>query len=123
MIREKKIIIIAALLIMVNAFNPAFAQGEIATVKYTSGDLRDPLKSLLEEEKISPVLDPAEEEVIFLPPLDVQGMVWGVEPVKAIINNEVVGKGDIILEAQILDIKKDGVYLLYKGEQFVVRPQ
>lgn len=122
MVREKIIITIAVLLIVANAFNHAFAQGEIATVKYTSGGLRDPLKNILKEEKVSPVLEPVEEEVIYLPPLYVQGMVWGVEPVKAIINNQVVGKGDVILEVQVLDIKKDGVYLLYKGEQFVIRP-
>lgn len=126
MIRKKKIIVITILLIMASLLSSAFAQGGIATIKYTSQGLRDPLKNILREDKISPALDSLKEEkeeVISLPALHVQGMVWGADPVKAIINNQVVGKGDIILEAEILDIKKDGVYLLYKGKEFVVRTQ
>lgn len=127
--RRQRVITIIVLLIsvMLNVIysSQIFAQREAGAVEYTSGELRDPLRSPLplEEEKISLPAAPVEEEVVSLPSLSVQGMVWGVEPAKAIINDEVVGIGDTILDAQVLDIKKEGVYLLYKGKEFIVKPQ
>ena len=119
---DKRVAIIAILLIgglcLLGVYDNSSAQEIPPEIEYTSYDLRDPFKSPLEEE-ITMV-----PEDIFLPEeFVVRGMVWGIEPVRAIINDEVVGKGDTILDVQVLEIKKEGVYLLYKGKKFIVKPQ
>lgn len=102
----------------------AFAQGTVTdTVEYTSGGLRDPLRSPWEIKEEAPTAPVVEEEIVSLPSFSVQGMAWGAEPAKAIINEQVLGKGDTILDAQVLDIKKDGIHLLYKGKEFIIKPQ
>ena len=53
--------------------------------------------------------------------LQVQGIVWGTEMPQAIINNTVVRVGEIIGEVEILDIRKEGVYVLYQGGQYILR--
>lgn len=123
---DKRAIIIGMLSMIILLYNNLFAQETtLRKVEYSSSDLRDPLKNPLEAEGIMTVpseLEPTED--VFLPEgFLVQGMVWGVEPTKAIINDEVVSKGDTILDAQVLDIKKDGVHLLYSGKEFIVKPQ
>lgn len=101
-------------------------------VKYTSQDLRDPFKSPFEIEMESlgePPPPPPEEQP---PPkqilsylqsrLEVQGIVWGSETPQAIINNVVLKVGEVIGGAEIIDIRKEGVYVLYEGRQYILRP-
>ncbi|RKY39241.1 MAG: hypothetical protein DRP75_02680 [Candidatus Omnitrophota bacterium] len=76
--------------------------------------LRSPLDIL---EKKMP---PPEQEKVVLPPMELQGYTWGYEA-RAIINNQVVKKGDRILGAKVLEIRKEGVVLLYKGKIFTLR--
>ncbi|MCD6575426.1 general secretion pathway protein GspB [Candidatus Aerophobetes bacterium] len=63
----------------------------------------------------------AREEAI-LPQMNLQGWTWGYEP-RAIINNQVVQKGDRISGAEVLEIRKEGVILIYQGKVFTIRPK
>ncbi len=96
------------------------------TVKYTSQYLRDPFQSPFEiiKPKIEG-LEPTESEPTIgyeLPHLQVQGMVWGSKMPQVIINNTVVKVGEVIENAEILDIRKEGVYVLYEGRRYILRP-
>ncbi|MBL7085393.1 MAG: hypothetical protein ISS43_04730 [Candidatus Omnitrophica bacterium] len=89
-------------------------------VKYTSYNLRDPFQSpfeMVEAETIEPTVIGAD-----LPHLRVQGIVWGSKVPQAIINNTVVKVGEIIEGAEIIDIRKEGVYVLYEEGQYILRP-
>ena len=98
---------------------PGFAE----KVEYTSQDLRDPFQSPFELYK--PVEEPEEKP----PPvrgglshLEVQGIIWDSKIPQAIINNTVVKAGEVIEGAEILAIRKEGVYVLYEGKQYILRP-
>lgn len=85
-------------------------------------DERDPLLSPLE---VSMAGISKESTVPSGPPPDlvVQGMVWGMEQPKCIINGKVYGVGDLVEGIRILDIQKEGVSLMHQGEVFVLRPE
>lgn len=92
-------------------------------VKYTSQHLRDPFQSPFE--MIQMDIGSGEPEATIgygLPHLQVQGMIWGSETPQAIINNTVVKVGEVIEDAEILDIRKEGVYVLYKEKRYILRP-
>ena len=98
--------------------NPASSRKEAAQkVEYTSGNLRDPFESPFEMgEQIQ------KETIVGLPQLQVQGMIWGSAMPQAIVNNMIVKIGEIVDGAEILDIRKEGVYVLYEGKQYILRP-
>jgi hypothetical protein len=112
----------------------AAERGAVKEVTYTSEYLRDPFKSPFEIEAEaykpeskpevgpSPVLEPVKPIKTVLPGLDVQGIIWGAEIPRAIINDRVVTVGEVVAEAEVLDIRKEGVYILYQGGQYIVRP-
>ena len=95
------------------------AQVKAKEAEYTSQDLRDPFKSPLEMEK---VLDKGVAAEAGLSHLQVQGMVWSSKMPQAIINDTVVRIGEVISGAEILDIRKEGIYVLYQGRQYIIRP-
>lgn len=87
-------------------------------VEYTADSQRDPFRSLIVEAKGTGQDEsyvPGGEE---LPTLTVQGLVWGGKFPQAIINNKVVKIGDIIEGAQVANIEKGGVRLLFKGKNY-----
>lgn len=53
--------------------------------------------------------------------LDVTGIVWGTDKPKAIINDEVLGIGDAVEGAEILNISKEGILLKYKDKEYLVK--
>lgn len=59
-----------------------------------------------------------EEGSVSLPPLAVQGMMWGGDLPMVIINKKVLKIGDTIEGAQIVNIDKTGVKILYKKQTF-----
>ncbi|MCM8823141.1 MAG: hypothetical protein NC822_00495 [Candidatus Omnitrophica bacterium] len=81
---------------------------------------RDPFVSLLpgEREGEQSTIPTESSQAVSLPSLDVkvQGIVWSDNPL-AIIEGEVYGKGDSLknFDAQILDIEKGKVFILYNG--------
>ncbi|MEK7867918.1 MAG: hypothetical protein AAB157_00915, partial [Candidatus Omnitrophota bacterium] len=72
-----------------------------------------------------------EEENVVLPEMTFQGMVWKSSRPQAIINSKVYDIKDVINvgaeglgeEIKIKDITKDGIHLIYKNKEFIVRPK
>ncbi len=97
-----------------------------AAVNYTSRTLRDPFKSPFEMQAIPVVVEAeltAPTAEYGLSHLNVQGMVWGSKMPQAIINNQIVRIGEVIDGAEVLEIRREGVYVLYEGRQYIVRPK
>ncbi len=53
--------------------------------------------------------------------LSLEGILWNPESPRAIINDQIVTKGDIVQGAEVVDIKKDGVILRYGKEESILR--
>ena len=96
-------------------------KNEVKKVEYTSQDLRDPFRSPFEMEKVLDKGAGVAPEA-GLSHLQVQGMVWSSKMPQAIINDTVVRIGEVIDGAEILDIRKEGIYMLYQGRQYIIRP-
>jgi len=85
-------------------------------VEYKAEDLRDPF---LELGKEMPSGEPAPtKEPVQLPPLKVQGLIWGGKFPQAIINDSVLKAGETIQGAHIINIDKNGVLIEYEGQEF-----
>ncbi len=50
-----------------------------------------------------------------LPAMTVAGVVWNTDRPQAIINGQIVGIGDIVSGAKILEIQKMGITFLFQG--------
>ena len=94
------------------------AKGTSPHVLYTGEKYREPTLSplsvnpqTLQEEKPAP-----------LPPLDVQGIIWGKAEPQAIVNNRIVVKGDLLEGVKILEISQKGVHVFFKGTSHFLRP-
>ena len=98
------------------------SQSKPVEVLYTSADLRDPFLSPFEKGESRAIQGAGPATVPVLSNLKVQGMVWGSQMPQAIINNMVLSVGDVIEGAEIIDVRKDGVYLLFEGRQYIIRP-
>jgi len=87
-------------------------------VEYKAQGLRNPFEQ--------PVLNPeAGQEVSVgtietkpLPSLTVQGVIWGSGLPQAIINNKVVKSGDILDGAEVFEINKEGVTVMFAGVEY-----
>ena len=86
-----------------------------------------PFKSPFEELEEDKVL---EGENITLPDMNFQGMIWKSSRPQAIINNKVYDVKDVINvnavageEIRIKEILSDGINLIYKRKEFIVRPK
>ncbi|MDD5561852.1 MAG: hypothetical protein PHT50_06995 [Candidatus Omnitrophica bacterium] len=99
-------------------------------IEYSSGDLRDPFGDLLQlaiekeqqEKEEKSKQQPREEanpqkSMINLDQFKVQGVVWGGRLPLVIINNKILGVGDSIDGAKIVNIDKKGVTLNLAGEK------
>jgi len=88
-------------------------------LEYNAYNLRDPFEDLLTRKK-EEIRKPGESEgeTVTPPPLSIQGLVWGGRTPQAIIDNRVVKVGDVIEEAEIIEISKDGVTVVYKKRIF-----
>jgi len=60
------------------------------------------------------------EELKPLPPLTVQGMIWGGSFSQAIINNKVLKVGDTIEGVQIKEINKEGIDVIYEKQLYKI---
>lgn len=109
-------------------FSYAFSQTEegVEPVIYTGKDFESPFKSRLPKKIVIENDKPQGKEnygAISLPSLNVQGIVWAKDFPQAIIDGTVVKAGDKISGAQILEIEKNRVKLLYEGNIFFVSTQ
>ncbi|OGX40875.1 MAG: hypothetical protein A3C53_02215 [Omnitrophica WOR_2 bacterium RIFCSPHIGHO2_02_FULL_68_15] len=50
-----------------------------------------------------------------------QGIIWGVQPPKAILNDHVLTIGESLNGAQIISIDSEGVTIEYQGQRAVLR--
>ncbi len=59
-----------------------------------------------------------------LPRLEVTGVVWNSDRPQAIINNTVVGIGDIIenTKIKVVDIRKDAIDIIFAGKKITITP-
>jgi len=95
-------------------------------VNYFAGLDETPFKGPMDELK-KVTLEKQEE--VFLPTLNVQGMVWNSARPQVIINGAVYDINDaIILEGAegkiiIRDVLKEGIHLRYMGQSFMVKPR
>lgn len=92
-------------------------------------ELRDPFRSFMPLEEIpAPVQEQApvpvessRDETFDYSSLSVTGLVWGTDKPKAIINGNIYSKGDIVNEAQILEINKEGILFKYKNKEYLMK--
>jgi hypothetical protein len=88
-------------------------------LKYTAQDSRDPFQSATSGQP-QPGAEsgvPAAEKKA-LPQLTVQGVIWGGNLPQAIINNKVLKVGDTIEGAQVKNIGKEGITVLFEGSEY-----
>jgi len=87
-----------------------------AVTEYAAGNLKDPFavnKELFKEEvKVEEV--PRRP----LPPLSVQGLVWGGSIPQAIINDQVVKIGDTIAGVSVTNISKAGIKVVFDNQEY-----
>jgi hypothetical protein len=89
-------------------------------VEYKAPGSRDPFEPLVVEEKVTSVVAP--EPPKELPNFTVQGLVWGGVFPQAIINDQVVKKGDVLGDVKIVEIGKEGVTVLFGNKEYVLSP-
>jgi len=89
---------------------------------YTSYSLKDPFEDpfrpKIKTKKDLKTAPPEEEKPKPLPTFNIQGVIWEGTVPMAIINNKVVKVGDVLEEARILGIDKEGVSFLYYGREY-----
>lgn len=86
-------------------------------VVYSGQGLRDPFEPLVIEKKEEIAKEAPKEVIKPLPPLQVQGLLWGGDFPQAIINNKVVKVGDSLGEVKITAISKEGVTVFFAGKE------
>lgn len=100
----------------------AFAK-EKTPILYTGRAHRDPTLNPLLGKSVSQKTHAA-PELVRLPYLTIQGVIWGGGTPQAIVDNRVVVKGDILPGGiEILDISGTGIKVLYRGKIFTLLPQ
>lgn len=89
-------------------------------VEYKAAGLKDPFQPAIQEEITVSASAAAEnaDAAKPMPSLTLKGMIWGGNFPQAIINNKVVRVGDMIGDAQIVDIGKEGVVVLYANKKY-----
>jgi hypothetical protein len=87
-------------------------------IEYETKDLRDPFQSPEKKEDATEQISQEEDNIQPLPSLTIQGIVWGGSLPQAIINNKVVKVGDMIEEARIISINKDGVTVFFGNREY-----
>jgi hypothetical protein len=53
--------------------------------------------------------------------LKVTGIVWGGDKPKAIIDDKIYGKGDVVNEAEIISITKEGILFKYYDKEYLMK--
>lgn len=123
---NKKVIIAVFLSAFIFLLSYAIAQkaavsnGTIGAdkIEYKAEGFRDPFQEEGWEIEILTQEATSQQPTKPLPPLEVQGIVWGGRFPQAIINNKVVKIGDIIDEVQIIDITKDRVTVSFEKRKY-----
>ncbi|PIW68239.1 MAG: hypothetical protein COW10_03635 [Candidatus Omnitrophica bacterium CG12_big_fil_rev_8_21_14_0_65_42_8] len=92
-------------------------------IVYAIEDESAPFKSPFDET----VENKESAEIVLLPDMQFQGMIWKSSRPQAIINNKVYDVKDVISvtggEVEVKGVDKDGIHLIYKNKEFIVRPK
>ena len=131
--KADKLLILFLILLVSRApmiFADSPSDGVIArpVIEYSSGDLRDPFSDLVQlaaekekKEKAEQTIQAPQETTELqkpMPTLDklkVQGVIWGGRFPQVIINNKILGIGDLIEGFEIVSIDKKGITLNFAG--------
>ena len=93
-------------------------------VEYVGANYRDPFELPL---ALKSPIAPSEVELPAGVELEaffrVEGMIWGSARPQVIIDGEVYDVGDVVKEAEIIGIDREGVVLFYKDRKFILRPK
>jgi hypothetical protein len=87
-------------------------------IEYKAENLPDPFIDYKAEEALEASQRPAELKP--LPPLVVQGMVWGGNFSQAIINGKIVKVGESIEGVRITEINKEGIVVLFDNQLYKI---
>jgi len=109
-IRNKELVICA----LAFAIFTVFSFANIYAVEYTASSLRDPF--VVPSQFKTPTITTATATSFKL-----QGIVFEGPKLKAIINEKVVGIGDVVDGAKVISISKNGVKLLVDSEEVTIK--
>ena len=87
-------------------------------VRYTQSDKKDPFRGYRKKLRTASDLGPVKE--IQPPVMTIQGLIWGTTTPQAIIDGKIVKIGDVVSDAHIVDITKQGVEIMFEGRRFNV---
>jgi hypothetical protein len=88
--------------------------------EYTAKGKRDPFVDLLPKDLPPGALPVAEDENLEPPEMKIQGIFWGGKFSQAIINDKVYKAGDVLENATIVRIEKEGVTIRLGSREFRV---
>lgn len=91
--------------------------GKQNPVEYRAEDFEDPFGTMATTEEPGEKKKEVKVEARPLPPLSIQGLIWGGNFPQAIVNEQVVKIGDTINEVRIVDIKKEGLVVSFQGQE------
>lgn len=83
-------------------------------VSYQGRNYKDPFRSRQQA-------DPSQQNLAgmpALPPMTIQGIVWGSDIPQAIVNNQVVRVGNALGSVHIISIKKEGIKVIFQGQEY-----
>ncbi|MFA5116291.1 MAG: hypothetical protein WC486_03315 [Candidatus Omnitrophota bacterium] len=93
---------------------------------YDAADLKDPFDDFLPKAKVKPSSKISgigtEQQAAPLPSFTVQGLIWGGSLPQAVIDDQVVKVGDVIQDAEIVEISKEGIKVLYNKKIHKLAP-
>lgn len=117
--------LILATIALTIIFGSSFVFAQVWQEKfiYDSRSKRDPFIPLLDEKSptgIRTIFAPLEKKVRLPLEITVKGILWNGREYFAIVNDEVVKKGEYLGEVGIKDIEKDKVILEYNEREFTV---
>ena len=91
-------------------------------ISYVQDFARNPFKGPFDEKEEQVV-----EQVVVLPALKLQGMVWNSDLPQVIIDNKIYNVKDFIEtdagRIEIVSISENGILLKFMGREFTIRPQ
>jgi hypothetical protein len=98
---------------------PAQPKIPVPKVEYTANDARDPfLACAKSQKKNEQAKDQQPAEAVVLPPLAIQGIIWGSSLPQAIVNGKLLTIGDTVAEVTITGISGDGLEVRFKDRPF-----
>lgn len=94
---------------------PPKRQEIIPTPTYDNNDQTNSVPAIPTDTQVQAAPEPP-------PDLKISGLVWNTSRPQAIVNDRVVDVGDVIEEAKIVSIRRDGIKIEFKGQNFDLSP-